>query len=202
MDPRDAVLGEARRRAQAGDPQGALRALDAAPKEERGGAWHYARGAMAVRMGQLDEAVVLLEEAVRLEPELAEYRSNLGAALLEKLKAGDQAAGGRALEELELAVQWGATLPEVYANLSFARLANGDAQGALLASDEAVRLEPHHVAALYNRAAALNALGRLGPCLEALNGLLKVAPEFGPAIQSRANTLAKLERASANLPVE
>ena len=157
--------------------------------------WHYARGAVAARLGQLDEAVALLEQAVQLEPEVAEYRSNLGASLLEKLKAGDKASGARALEQLELAVQWGATLPEVYANLSFARLAAGDTQGAIFAADEAVRLDPKHVASLYNRAAALNALGQLEPCLQTLDALLKLVPDFPPAVQSRANTLDRLGRA-------
>jgi tetratricopeptide (TPR) repeat protein len=150
---------------------------------------------MAVREGKLDEAVAQLEQAVQREPEVAEYRSNLGAALLEKLKAGDASVGKRALEQLELAVQWGATLPDVYANLSFARLAAGDANGALAAADVAVRLDEKHVPSLYNRAAALNALNQLTPCLDTLDTILKLSPGFPPALQSRANTLKKMGRA-------
>lgn len=191
----DGVLSEARELEQAGDLPGAMRALEAMPVPERTGAWHYARGAMAVRSGRLDEAVQELEQAVKREPEIAEYRSNLGAALLEKLKAGDAAAGPRALAELELAVQWGATLPEVYANLSFARLANGDAQGALAAADVGVRLDEQHVPSLYNRAAALSALKQLPACLQTLEQVLKLKPDFGPALQSRKNTLEKLGKA-------
>ncbi len=187
------VLALARQKEQAGDLAGALLALEGAAQNERTGAWHYARGAMAVRAGQLDEAVTQLELAVKREPEIAEYRSNLGSALLEKLKAGDAAAGKGALEQLELAVQWGATLPEVYANLSFARLADGNALGALAAADIGVRLDEKHVPSLFNRAAALNALRQYGTCIDTLDEVLKLVPGFPPAVQSRANTLARMK---------
>lgn len=187
------VLALARQKEQAGDLPGALLALESALEKERTGAWHYARGAMAVRAGQLDEAVTQLELAVQREPEIAEYRSNLGAALLEKLKAGDASAGKGALEQLELAVQWGATLPEVYANLSFARLADGNALGALAAADIGIRIDEKHVPSLFNRAAALNALRQYGTCIDTLDALLKWAPGFPPAVQSRANTLTKMK---------
>lgn len=191
----EGTLAEARKREQAGDLGGAFTTLEQTPEPERTGAWHYARGAMAVRLGKLDEGIAQLEIAVRREPEISEYRSNLGAALLEKAKAGDAVAGRRALEELELAVQWGATLPDVFANLSFARLVTGDAAGALAAADVGLRLDEEHVPTLYNRAAALSALKRLPQCLATLERLLKRAPDFAPALQSRKNTLEQLERA-------
>jgi tetratricopeptide (TPR) repeat protein len=190
----DGVLEQARQKELSGDLPGAMKELDAAPEKERTGAWHYARGAMAVRAGKLDEALPLLEQAVRREPEVAEYRSNLGAALLEKVKAGDASAGPRALEELELAVQWGATLPDVYANLSFARLVNGNAVAALAAADIGIRVDPRHVPSLYNRAAALNALKQYGTCIDTLDELLKISPGFAPAVQSKKNTLEKMRK--------
>ncbi len=192
--PIDSVLAEARQKEQAGDLQGALEALDVAPEKERTGAWHYARGAMSVRQGNLDQGVAELEQAVQREPEIAEYRSNLGAALLEKVKAGDTSLCKRALEQLELAVQWGATLPEVYSNLSFARLASGDALGALAAADVGIRLVEKHAPSLFNRAAALNALKQYGTCLDTLDELLEVAPGFPPAVQSRASVKQKLSK--------
>ena len=191
----DTLLAEARKLEQAGDLPGALKALETAPVTERTGAWHYARGAMAVRTGQLDDAVTEFELAVRREPEIAEYRSNLGAALLEKVKAGDATVGKRALEQLELAVQWGATLPDVYANLSFARLVAGNPSGALAAADVGVRLDENHVPSLYNRAAALSAMKQYPDCLDTLDTILKLSPGFAPAVQSKANTLKKMGKA-------
>jgi tetratricopeptide (TPR) repeat protein len=190
----DGVLEQARQKELAGDLPGALSALDAAPEQDRTGAWFYARGAMAVRAGKLDEAVSQLEQAVKREPEIAEYRSNLGAALLEKVKAGDSSAGPRALEELELAVQWGASLPDVYANLSFARLVNGNAVAALAAADIGLRVDPRHVPSLFNRAAALNALKQYATCIDTLDELLKISPGFAPAVQSKKNTLERMRK--------
>lgn len=189
------VLDDARKKEQAGDLKGAVAVLEAAPEKERTGEWFYARGAMAVRAGELDAGLKALEEAVKREPEISEYRSNLGAALLEKVKAGDASLARRALEQLELAVQWGAALPDVYANLSFARLANGDKNGALMAADVGIRLDGTHVPSHYNRAAALNALNMLPQCLATLDEILKLAPGFPPAVQSKANTLKKMGKA-------
>jgi tetratricopeptide (TPR) repeat protein len=191
----DQLLDQARAKESAGDLKGAAAVLDAAPETFRGGAWHYARGAMALRGGQLAQAVTHFEAAVAKEPEVAEYRSNLGAALLEQAKAGDQAAVAKALAALELAVAWGPTLPGPHTNLSVARLMSGDAAGALKAADQAIAIDPKHAPALYNRAAALNALGRLEDCLAALDATLAAAPGYAPALTSRANTLQKLRRA-------
>ena len=191
----DTLLAEARKLEQAGDLPGALKALETAPEKERTGAWHYARGAMAVRTGQFDDAVTEFELAVKREPEIAEYRSNLGAALLEKVKAGDATQSKRALEQLELAVQWGATLPDVYANLSFARQVAGNPSGALAAADVGVRLDEKHVPSLYNRAAALSAMKQYPDCLDTLDTILRLSPGFAPAVQSKANTLKKMGKA-------
>lgn len=190
-----ALLDDARKKELAGDLKGAVAMLEAAPEKERTGEWFYARGAMAVRAGDFDVGVKALEEAVRREPEISEYRSNLGAALLEKVKAGDASLAKRALEELELAVQWGAALPDVFANLSFARLANGDKNGALMAADVGIRLDVKHIASHYNRAAALNAMNQLPQCLATLEEILRISPGFAPAVQSKANTLKKMGKA-------
>lgn len=191
----DRLLDQARAKETAGDVIGAVAVLDGAPETLRTGAWHFARGTLALRGGDVKQAITFFEAAVAKEPELAEYRANLGAALLEQAKAGDKAAGERALAELELAVQWGPTLPTAHTNLGLARLLAGDAKGALAALDQAVKIDPRHVPALYNRAAALNALGRLDDCLAALDATLAIAPGFPPAVTSRQNTLKKLGRA-------
>ena len=191
----DRLLDEARAKENAGDLRGAAAVLDGVPEGFRGGAWHYARGAIALRGGNATDAVTHFEAAVVKEPEVAEYRANLGAAWLERAKAGDGSAAAKALEALEGAVRWGPTLPGAQTNLSLAKLMTGDPAGALQAADEALKLDARHVPALYNRAAALNALGRLEDCLAALDATLKVAPDFAPAVASRQNTLKKLGRA-------
>jgi tetratricopeptide (TPR) repeat protein len=191
----DAVLEQARAKEQSGDLRGAGSVLDGAPKpQQQTGAWCYARGAVALRLGDVPRAVKHFEEAVGREPEVAEYRANLGAALLEQAKAGQGEALTRALAELTEATRWGGTLPSVQNNLGMAHLLKGDTAKALACFDAALQVDARHVPTLYNRAAALNAAGRLEDALAALDAVLKVAPDFEPARTSRANTLKKLGR--------
>jgi tetratricopeptide (TPR) repeat protein len=189
----DQLLKKARQAAEGGDFAAAGTVLDGAPEGFRGaGSWNYARGGVALRAGQVELALKYLEEAVRLEPEVAEYRSNLGAALLEQAKAGVPGALERALEVLEGALRWGPVFPTTHTNLGLAYLMSKQFTEALDAFDAALRLDATHVPALYNRAATLHAMGRLKPCLAALDATLAVAPGFPPAVESRKNVAAKL----------
>lgn len=191
----EALLARAREQENAGDAKGALALLDgAAPPLKTYGTWLYAHGALALRTGDVDGALRDFEAAVEREPELAELRANLGAALLEKAKAGEAAALPRATTELERAVQLSPRLPNAHHNLGTARLLAGRAQAALDAFDAALKLDPRHVPTLYNRAAALHALGKEEAALKALDATLAVAPDFAPAQESRRNTLARLGR--------
>jgi tetratricopeptide (TPR) repeat protein len=191
----DAVLAQARVKVEAGELGGAAAVLDAAPPELKARAtWLLARGTVALEAGQLDAGVKWLEQAADLEPELPEVLSNLGGALLEQAKAGDAPALTRAKGLLERACALGPKLPGPHTNLGMARLLAGDAAGALEAFEQALRRDGRHVPALYDKAAALNALGRLDECLAALDAVLAVAPGFQPALESRANTLRRLGR--------
>jgi len=131
---------------------------------------------------------------VRREPEVPEFRANLGAALLEQAKAGDKTALPRATRELEACCAQGPRLPHAFTNLGMARLLAGDAKGALSGFDKALRLNPKDVTALYDRAAALSQLGQHRECLAALDAVLAIDPEFAPALESRAHTVARLGR--------
>jgi tetratricopeptide (TPR) repeat protein len=187
------LLAEVREAEAQGQLPKARALLDAADASLKGyGSWHYAAGALAARAGELANAVAAFDEAVRREPEVAEFRANLGAALLEQAKAGDPAALERATRELEAACAQKPRLPNAYTNLGMARLLSGDAKGALASFDKALRMDSKDVTALYDRAAALNQLGQHRECLAALDAVLAVDPKFAPALASRAHTLARL----------
>ena len=188
----DTLLQQAHARLEAGDLDAARRILDSAPTEERSGAlWFYARGTLALREGLPAEAQVFFEEAVKKEPELADLRANLGAALLEQAKAGARQLLPRALAELEEAARHPSPLPHVQNNLGMARLMSGDAAGALECFDRSLEQVPGHVAALYNRAVALHELRRIDECLRTLDAVLKIDPTFEPARKSRERVVAR-----------
>ncbi|MGA9521002.1 MAG: tetratricopeptide repeat protein [Myxococcaceae bacterium] len=166
------------------------------------GCWHFTRGALAFRSGDVSRAIDAFERAVALEPELAEFHANLGAALFERarrsgaLESGAQGSRdlSRALEVLEKAVTLSPKLPSVFNNLGLVRAACGHFEGALDAYDRALQLDASNANALYNRAAALHRLGCEEDCLACLDLLLQRHPDFAPAKASRENTLRRLGR--------
>ncbi|MDP3235055.1 MAG: tetratricopeptide repeat protein [Myxococcales bacterium] len=191
----DSVLEQVRALENKGDLAGAIGALQAAPAPMHDrGLWQYARGALAFKQGDLSAAVGHFEKAVELEPEVSEYRSNLGAALLEKARGGDAAAAAKALEVMKAAMRWGPTLPEVHSNYGLALLVAGRNEEALKVFDDALAIDPSHVTARYNRAAALNALERYRDALEALDALLTKVPTHAQALASKQRVLERLGR--------
>ncbi len=191
----DSVLEQVRALENKGDLSGAIGALQAAPPPMQArGLWQYARGALALKQGDLTAAVGHFEKAVELEPEVSEYRSNLGAALLEKARGGDSTAAAKALEVMKAAMRWGPTLPEVHSNYGLALLVAGRNEEALKVFDDALAIDPSHVTARYNRAAALNALERHDEALKALDALLTAVPTHAQAQASKQRLLERLGR--------
>ncbi len=189
----EALLAKVRARQDQGEVAGARALLDAAPPElKRFGTWLYAHGSLSLLLKETEQAISDFEAAVAREPELAEFRANLGAALLERAKAGDAKALARATAELETAAALGPVLPNTLNNLGTAQLLGGKPALALRSFEAALRVDPKHVPALYNRAAALNAQGHLEACMRALDATLAVDPTFGPAQESRARTQLRL----------
>lgn len=194
--PLDAVLAQARALEKAGQLAAAAAALDAqAAAFATSGLWHYARGAIAFRLGQAEAALAHFEAAVKHEPEVAEYRSNLGAALLDQARRTSQPEPlARALVELTEALRWGPSLPSTRVNLGLACLMSGQPAQALGHFDRALADAPGDLAALYNRAAALKQLGRAQECVAALDQVLALQPGFAPAVQARAQVTASSGR--------
>lgn len=192
----DTLLEKVRSLEAKGDLAGAVTTLQGAPDPLKDrGVWNYARGSLAFRQGDLDTAQRHFEKAIEAEPEIAEYRSNLGAVLLERAKNGDAAAGAKALEVMKGAMRWGAALPETYVNYGLALLVAKRNEEALRAFDQALAMDKTHQNARYNRAAALNALEQYDDALAALDALLKDAPNHPQALASRKRLAERTKKA-------
>jgi tetratricopeptide (TPR) repeat protein len=200
MEPTDlleTLLEEVRGCAQQGDWEGAQRLLDQAPEPLRGQAlYQFVCGSVAAHRDDFDAAVGAFERAVALEPEVAEFQGNLGAALLQRARRAGAVEPDvpRALEVLEHAAALSPLLPDVFNNLGLARSASGRPEQALEAFERALALDPSHLPALYNRAEALHLLGREEECLTVLEQVLAQDPTFAPAKESRERTLRRLGR--------
>lgn len=190
----DALLQRANEVRISGDLSAAARLLDAAPEVVKAfGAWRFARGSLAFEAGELKSAVKELELAVQREPKVPEFRANLGLVLLEKGKAGDHFALRRARQLLEDLCKEEPERAQAHTNLGNAKLAAGDAEGALACFDRALKLNPNHVSSLFNRGAALKKLGRPKDALAMAERLLKLEPTSQGALDSKAALLAALK---------
>jgi tetratricopeptide (TPR) repeat protein len=78
--------------------------------------------------------------------------------------------------------------------------ASGRDHEALLCFERALRIEPLHLRALYNRGAALAHLGLHAPALAAFDKTLQVNPDHAGAMLGRGIALANLERFEEAVP--
>ncbi len=193
-DELQALLKQANSKRIAGDRAGAVKLLETASEPVKAfGTWRYARGTLALELGDVTTAIAEFEEAAKREPSVPEFRANLGAALLEKGKQGDQAALRRALDVLQQCVREQPKLPHAHTNLGMAKLVLDDPQGALACFDRALALDPDHIPSLYDRGAVLKGLGRHPESLAMIDKVLRLDPKFQPAIEAKQKLLALLK---------
>lgn len=180
------LLKQANKKRLDGDREGAVRLLETASDPVKAfGTWRYARGTLAMDLGDVTRAIAEFEEAAKREPSVPEFRANLGAALLEKGKRGDPPALKQALEVLQQCVLEEPKLPHPHNNLGMAKLVLDDPNGALACFDRALLVDPNDIPALYNRAAVLKSLGRYSESLAAVEKILKLDPKFQLAVAAK-----------------
>jgi Flp pilus assembly protein TadD len=157
-----AILDRARGLDAKGEVREALKCLEQAPPDVRSvGMYHYARGSLLARSGDIPGAVAAFREAVRLDPEVPEYAANLGAALVATYRRQkDDAALEEAIAVLERAAASGPKMPIVHGNLGFALEAAGRLEEALVAYDGALELDATFADARRARDALAAKLGR------------------------------------------
>jgi tetratricopeptide (TPR) repeat protein len=134
-----------------------------------------ARADALVRQGRGDQAVALLEELVRQQPENGQAWLVLGQTL-GKMKRWPPAEG--ALAE---AVRVAPGSVEAWFQLGVARVFQGNARGAAGAFREVVRLKPDHTLGHFNLGLCLKELGDRAGAASAFRQALRCRPDYGPA---------------------
>lgn len=185
------ALPRARGHAARGELAAAHAILDALdPSVRASSLWHQAKGFLALEAGDADAAIASFEQACRIDPDVAEHRGMLGAALLEKARRAGQDVRAplleRGLRELERAWTLRPITPDPGTTYAFALELSGQAERSLAILDEVLARHPGHVPALFNKASALKALGRVGEARDVLDEVLRIAPGFPPAVDARA----------------
>jgi tetratricopeptide (TPR) repeat protein len=138
--------------------------------------------------GQLDDAVTRYNAALWLNPDHADSRNNLGAAL---------AALGR-IDEAILQYQRALALrpddADANGNLGVALAAQGRFEDAVTHYGRALLLNPTHAGVYYNLGIALAALGRIDEAIRYYQRAVELKPEYADAHNNLGNTLAALGR--------
>lgn len=140
----------------------------------------------AVKGSRLEQALSLIDQALRRDPRSVAARTMRLAALVSLGRYTDAvAAGKRALAAAPRE-------PAVLINLATAHLHLGEADEAAAAAAKATRLAPGMVQGRVVLAKALNRAGRFDEALQALEGAAGPLPSG--AIRTRFEALAALER--------
>jgi tetratricopeptide (TPR) repeat protein len=131
-------------------------------------------GALLVR-GQIDEAIVHLEEALRIDPAHAEAHSNLGVALARRGRLVE------AISHYDEALRLDPHQGQAYSNLGNALLQQGHVREAIARFEEGLTIDPADPQARTNLAGALLRAGRIDDAIGQLEQVLRVKPDFEPA---------------------
>jgi tetratricopeptide (TPR) repeat protein len=141
-------------------------------------------GAIALRLGRIDDAVKRLSLAASLEPRHAGHHLNLGDALSAAGKAAE------AEEAYQRAIKLEPRNAHAHAGLAFARQVQGDAAGALESFGRAASLDRKAPDLQLNYGVALQQAGRLDEALAALQQAVRLAPGMADASYALGVALA------------
>jgi tetratricopeptide (TPR) repeat protein len=147
-----------------------------------------ALGAIHQAAGRMDEARVLLQEAVRVAPDSIEARNNLGNAWM---KAGNWAEAEACFRQA-LALQPGE--PYALNNLGNALVQLGRPAEAVAQFEAAVRAKPDFPEPRYNLANTFAQTGRIAEALTHYDAYLLLKPDDAEARSNYATTLQMTRR--------
>jgi predicted TPR repeat methyltransferase len=137
-------------------------------------ALHFS-GVLAHQQARSDEAVALIERSLELEPERADWYSNLGIVLQDRLRLDEAIAAYRRAIALDPAHA------NAYSNLGVVLRATGDIAGAEAAYRAAIRIDPEHSDAYHNLGVLLNAQKRPRDAAECFSKVITLRPKHPEA---------------------
>jgi len=150
----------------------------------------YALGMSYFERGRFEEAQYILDEALRLNPNLLDGVCIRGIALL-RLKRYQEA-----IACFDHALAANPSFIEALSNRATAYLESNRAEQALAGFDETLKLDPAHAISWNNRGNALMVLKRYEDALASYERALAIQPEFPEARDNRDNALFALRRLS------
>jgi tetratricopeptide (TPR) repeat protein len=148
----------------------------------------YARAVALWRGGRRDEAIKLMDAALRLKPDFADALC-MGAYIL-----GECGEPQSAMRFYRRALELDASLVTGHINLGKLLFTAGRFPEALASFETATKLAPHDPDAWCSRAGTLRELGHLEESIEAAERALNLRHDFPEAAINLGNALLKLDR--------
>jgi predicted TPR repeat methyltransferase len=148
---------------------------------------------LAHQQGRTEEAVALIERSLELEPERADWHSNLGIVLQDRLRLDDAIAAYRH------AISHDPNHANAHSNLGVVLRAKGEAAEAEAAYRAAIRIDPQHADAYHNLGVLLNAQKRpreAAVCFSKVITLRAKDPEARRLLALAHCTLGEVEKAT------
>jgi tetratricopeptide (TPR) repeat protein len=145
-------------------------------------------GAIYHQAGRVDEAIAWLREAVRAEPQNAQYHNNLGVYCTHAQQMHEAVAC------YQLALRLRPDFAEVHNNLSYAYYSLGRAEDARVCAEQALRLRPNFAEAHNHLGLALMELSRAEQAAEHFRKALRLEPRLPAVHRNLGNALRELGR--------
>lgn len=135
--------------------------------------------------GDLEGGIAALDEAVGLNPELAETWHNRGFA---KSKKGDLDG---AIADYDEAIRREKKDAVIWNNRGFAKRLKGDFDGAIADYNEAIRLQPGHAGVWNNRGYTKNGKGEFNDAIADFDEAIRLQPEHAGTWNNRGFAKSK-----------
>ena len=136
---------------------------------------------IGARLGVLEDADILLENAVNLEPDNVQLRLDYIQVLRKRQKFE------KALEEAKALYKRNPSDPVFQSHLAIELMQTGDYDGALKLFDTVLKVLPNDAATLTSRGHALKTAGEQDQAIQAYRAACKARPEQGDAWYALAN---------------
>ena len=147
-------------------------------------AWAFVnRGAAHKAQGDFTRAIADYDEAIRLDPQIADAFNNRGNSHQDQ---GDLAV---AIADYDQAIRLNPKFALAFNNRGFAHRVRGDLARAVADLDEAIRLEPQFALAYYNRGLAQLTLGNIGRAIADYDEAIRLDPQYVDGFYERRHTL-------------
>jgi protein O-GlcNAc transferase len=145
-------------------------------------------GVAALQLGRQDDALQLIEQAVRTQPKSAAYQLSLGQV---------HAAAGRLTESIDAyrhAADLAPDLPDAWFGLGVALQAANRQVEAVEVYRWLLQIQPDHVDGHHNLASALELFGRMDDAVDCYRQTLKLDPHRAPTHNNLSSALFRTGR--------